>query len=201
MIQRSTPARGRSPRNHVALLGILTAGACSNVLGPDRGNPAQYAFADSVQFSCGGWSPAPPTAELGLFDIPGTLANLQEPEAQARQRLLQEVLAVDGTIVKQYNLLMVRAIVPVSRVPELGSYATLHGVVRRELKGNTFRVFVAFRGGLFPSVIEARGGTILRVYDAFNAVLAMLPDPAVPAVQQDQRVLFVEQALSYDCLI
>lgn len=200
--------RSRTIRAIVGMVLAATAGACGEALGPDRGNPAQYAFTDSVRFSCGGWKPGPPTVALGLFDIPGgldtiltNLDTLAELQVQARERLVQRLLALDGTIVRKYNLLMVRAILPVARVPELGGDATVYGVIRSELKQDTFRVFVGFRDGIFPAVIEARGGTILQAYGALDAVLALLPDPAVPAVQRDPSVRFVEHALEYDCLI
>lgn len=177
---------------------VFAAAACSGFLGPDRGDPAQFAFADSVRFGCGYWFPSPPDTEFGLFDIPGGLTGPGEPEALARQRLLDDVLGAGGTIVRRYNLLMVRAILPISSVSQL-QFFTLHGVVQRELSRTTFRVFVGFRDGIAPSAIESRGGSILQVYDALDMVLAIFPDGEVPALRRDPRVLFVEHALGIDC--
>jgi hypothetical protein len=176
----------------------LLSTACSDFLGPDRGDPAQYAFTDSVFYACGSWHPAPPTSQLGLFDIPSGPASEAESFDEAKRRLIDRVLEANGTIVRRYNVVMVRAILPVNAIPGL-QVSTVYGVV--ELNGDVVKVFVGFHGAIERSAIEARGGTVLQEYGAFGIVLAMISDHQVPALLRDLRVSFVEQALSKDCLI
>jgi len=182
--------------HRLGLFALVGLGAgCTDLSGPDRGNPELYAFRQSVQYGCNGWAPARPQVSLGLFDIYWGRSTEQDADDGPRAEHLRRVLQVGGTIVHKYHVTMVRAILPPSAVPVLGANA-VRGVTDSR-KYNT-AVFVGFRSQIDQNRILARGGTITHVYSF--GIAAVLPDAAIPSLRRDPSVSYVESSVGTVCL-
>ncbi len=165
--------------------------ACTDNLGPDRGDPAQYVL-DPVRYACGGWSPSEPNVNLGLFDIFWGLRELGDVGTGPRSEHRAAVLEAGGTLVHQFNVPMIRAILSLRRVPELGA-----NLVTGVPDASVFivDVGVGYSRRLTDSDIdffESLGGAVTHRFTSINAIAGELPDSAIPMLRARPEVRYVE---------
>ncbi|MBX3146441.1 MAG: hypothetical protein KF785_06680 [Gemmatimonadales bacterium] len=183
------------------ILAISAASGCSDYLGPDRGNPADYAFAQPYLYSSCHRTDAVPTLpnglSLGLFDV--LLIRNDESDAHGAPRSdeVRRIVQAGGTVVHSFNLPLVRAILPAAALPTLRN-VVIHGVTEPHQLDT--RVIVGFHTTIVPDAVTGRGGTILQAYASFPAVHAIVPDAAIASLRKDNRVQYVESALGIGCL-
>ena len=170
---------------------LLSGGACSgqDLTGPDRGNPAQYAFAAPVEYACGRWAPSTPSVSLGLFDLvihrDSAIAFGDPITKSERQRLI----SAGATIVHAFQVDQVRVIMSPTAVANYGvNWA--RGVVGNP--GTEVWVSIGFRGAPNPQLITVVGGTVLQVLIPTNIIFATVPDEAIPSLRRQSSILWVE---------
>ena len=166
----------------VILAGVL---ACADVNGPTHfGDPAQYVLASPVSYSCGGWYPARPAAEYGLFDIYFPREDTAPP-ADA----LDLVVRAGGAVVAPFRLDGLRAILPIAVVPYLQFNFARSVTDPARLY---HEVLIGFVGTPDTSLVVAVGGRTLAVFTDIGWIYASVPDSALPALRADPRVTAVE---------
>ena len=128
---------------------VLLALGCADNVGPERGDPAQYVL-DPVVYACGGWS-SQPTVSLGLFDVFWGLEGPGDEGTGPKLKHRAWVLDAGGTIVHEFHVPMIRAILAPRRVPELRSNMVT-GVPDATVF--TVNVGVGYSSGFTDGVIE-----------------------------------------------
>ena len=174
-----------------AVLAVLLACGCSDNLGPDRGDPAQYVL-DPVRYACGGWFPSEPTVSLGLFDLFWGLEGPDDAGTRPKPEHRTAVLEVGGTIVHQFHLPMIRAILAPSSVSELGTNMAT-GVP--DATAFTLDVAVGYSRSVTDddiALFESLGGVVTHQFINFDAITGVLPDSAIPILRARPEVRFVE---------
>lgn len=166
-----------------ALLGLP---GCVDLAGPDRSDPAAFAFPAPVSFFCGDWVGGEPRVALGLFDI---YFSGSEPPTSAQ---VASIRRRGGTVVHVFNLGRVRAIIRPGAVTAIRP-AEARGVT--DPTDHTVRVVIGFEGSTGDaSAILPHGGRIVAAFRSGEniAVLAVVPDRAIPAIRAHHRVRYVE---------
>ena len=171
---------------------ILVAAACGgDLVVPSPDNAAEFAFTSPVSYVCGGWHPARPDVQYGLFDVWWGSPRAETPTAE----LLKAVQSAGGVLVYEFHINQVRAIIAPDEVPGLGAWNTTGfwsatGVV--DPNQLSVDVIVVFLGTADPSVVTALGGTVTHTYTHVPAVAAMVPDDILPTLRAQPRVTYVE---------
>lgn len=183
-------------RSHLlpAAVALLATVACQESLGPDRGDPAEYAFSTAVSFACGSWFPSQPATSLGLFDVELARNDGDLDDGPSRNQL-RSIVRSGGTVIHSFHVDMVRAILPLAAVPALGASRVRGVTAPHDL---TVRVFVGFHGAIDGSAILDLGGVIASMFG--QTVVAVLPDAAIPVLRRRPSIRYVEQVGS-GCLL
>lgn len=188
-------------RRFALILAISAASGCGDYLGPDRGNPADYAFTQPYLYPLCSRTPEVPTLpnglSLGLFDVLLFRNDERDAHAAPRSDEIRRIVQAGGTVVHTFNIPLVRTILPATALPTL-SNVMIHGVTEPHRLDT--RVFVGFHTTIVPDIVTGHGGTILQAYSSFPAVHAIVPDAAIPNLRKDSRVRYVESALGGGCL-
>ena len=176
--------------------------ACQDAMGPDRGDPAQYALS-GVDYACSRWSPAEPTARLGLFDVSfpplqfqGLNSTKGGPPPSAEQRHM--ILALGGTIVHEFQLPIIRAILPTRNVPRLFASRTAGSDHLAGVSDPTDLTVYAAIGytraitAADTTYLQALGVHIQEVMTSFPSVHATIPDSAVGVLRARAEIQYVE---------
>jgi len=179
----------RTLRYLTASLVAVAGCAPDELLGPDRGDPAQYAFAFPVQFTCGRWWPSAPEPALGLFDVHLPRYTADDPDTGPRREQLQAIVAAGGTIVHSFHVDAVRTILPTLAVPDLVA-AKVRGVTVPQ--DYSISAFVGFRDAIDPTVVTRRGGTVTAVYQSIGAIYAIVQDQVIPGIRAEPAVRYFE---------
>ena len=173
----------------------LIATACTNALGPDRGDPAQYAFTSPIRLLCGSWAPALPTQPLGLFDIyldSNQLAADGGPtDAQSRV-----IVRLGGTIVYRYHLNIIRAILPWQAASRTGA-GLVRGVM--DARSTDVGVAVGFKTVIDPDLILTAGGRITYTFIHSPILFGYVPDARIPEIRSNTSVRYVERLEGGNC--
>lgn len=171
------------------VVGLGLAG-CNTLVGPDRGDPAQFAFQTAVQFACRQWSPARPATSLGLFDVFLRYNPAEDRVDGPTDAQVRTVLRAGATIVHRFNFPAVRAILPISRIPDLAA-DVVRGVVDPQL--TEVRVAIGFHQRIESDWITALGGRVTHTFSNTPTVFAIVPDASIPALRIHPGVRYVEQ--------
>lgn len=175
-------------RTLVMTAAILTGPSlgCDRVVQPGL-DPSAYVLS-GVQFACQQWVPSAPAVELGLFDIywgaPGATGQDDGPTDEHRQL----VHASGGTLVHEFHVRMIRAVIPPGEVPDLTA-TVVRGVPLAH--DYSVDVFVRFSGAIDEDVIawiESGGGRILNRFDNIATVAAVIPDAMIPTLRNRSGV-------------
>jgi hypothetical protein len=169
---------------------VLLALGCTDNLGPERGDPAQYVL-DPVRYTCGGWS-SQPTVSLGLFDVFWGLEGPDDVRTGPKLKHQAAVLDAGGTIVHEFHVPMIRAVLAPRRVPELGANMVT-GVPDATVF--TVNVTVGYNRGFTDGDIElfeSLGGVVTHQWAFINGIAGELPDSAIPILRARPEVLYVD---------
>ena len=170
---------------------VLLASGCTDNLGPERGDPAQYVL-DPVSYVCGGWSPSQPTVSLGLFDVFWGLEGPGDVGTGPKLKHQAAVLDAGGTIVHEFHVPMIRAILAPRSVPGLGANMVT-GVPDATVF--TVNVGVGYNRGFTDGDIElfeSLGGVVTHQWAFINGIAGELPDSAIPILRARPEVRYVE---------
>lgn len=188
-------------KHWVCFVGLFSVAACQDAMGPDRGDPAQYALS-GFAFYCSHWSPEQPTVKVGLFDVLFPATHYQGlnstkgglPPSDEQRHV---ILALGGTIVHQFQVPIIRAIFPINNVPRLfGSRTTRPNYLRGISDPTDLNVSAAIGYTRAITVsdtayLRALGVQINHVF-SFPAIQATLPDSAVGLLRARPEVQYVE---------
>lgn len=195
-----TVARRRSHMRLLAAVCTAAVFACSEYLGPERGDPADYVI-DGVEYSCDLWSPEEPEVEYGLFDVlwPRGDVNDSHDEPSASQR--QTILDAGGTIVHTFNVPMIRAILPVAAIPEAfwGPISVTGVPDADEFPVAVFVGFYASDLSDIASVIESFDGVVHSVSAFTRAASATVPDESIPGLRDHPLTAYVQSFGAGSC--
>lgn len=172
------------------LIGPVLA-ACGDPGPRGRPDPADVAL-DSVQFACGDWSPSEPDVALGLFDVFWGQEGSEDPGTGPRPEHRAAVLAAGGTVVHEFHVPMIRAILPPERVPDLDA-----NLVTGVQDATAFRVdvFVGYGRAVTPEDIaffESLGGVVTRRYANIHLFSGHVPNAAIAPLRARSEVAYVE---------
>lgn len=171
-----------------------TVVACSgDIAGPNRGDPAQYAFATDVSFSCGSWYPFVPSVELGLFDVTFGVQGPRPTEASLRR-----VVERGGTVVHRFHLNRARVIMAPAAVASLAA-VSVAGV--RDATDYTVQLAFGLSGQHVPALFASDLGKIIWMSSSAPfSVFAEMDDAVVPTLRADPTVTYVESGGGVACL-
>jgi len=136
-------------------------------------------------FACGSWSPCRPNPAAAVFDLDMSAHGSVEAIRQA-----------GGTIVHEFNVPIVRALLPVDAIPGLVSSRQISAAF--EVPPESALDFGGFIGIPLPLTSDDReflasaGVTIKHEFTSIDAVFALIPDAAVPAIRIRPGVRYVE---------
>jgi hypothetical protein len=171
-------------RNHIAIPALLLpVAALLASCSPDSVTAPTPCDGPST-FACGAWSPCRPEAASATFDLDVT------PGA------IEAIRRAGGTIVHEYNVSKVRAVLPVDAVPGLASARMVCAAFQVSPEsGFDFRGLIGIPTPLTPDdreFLAAAGVTSIREYSFIDAIAATIPDAAVPIIRDRPGVRVVE---------
>lgn len=183
------------PTRLIPVFALAVLSSCSTPLGPNRGDPEQFLLAAPATFVCGSWRPAPPIEPLGLFDVyfsSGPSASAKPAASKSIQRLV----AAGATVVQQFRVDGVRAILPISAAARIDARAL---IAVRDIQVTEHPVGVGFNISGKGAVILANGGRILWMASNIPDFFAIVPDAAIANLWHDPDLRFLELNLP-DCI-
>jgi len=136
-------------------------------------------------FACGHWSPCRPDSATATFDLdviaPGSVEAIRK---------------AGGTIVHEFNVPIVRAFLPVDAIPGLVNSRQVWAAFEVPPgSGLDFRGIIAFSLPLTSDdreFLASAGVTIKQEIPWVDALTALIPDAAVPAIRMRPGVRHVE---------
>jgi hypothetical protein len=107
-----------------ALLVACETSTSVELLPPFEGDPATVVMPADLSYACRGWSQSPPDVDYGLFDVFFTYHTSGDPEDRPTADQRAQILRLNGRIVHEFNVPMIRAVLQPVAVPELDANIT-----------------------------------------------------------------------------
>ena len=183
------------PTRFIRIVALAVLSSCSTPVGPDRGDPEQFLLASPATFVCGSWRPTLPKESLGLFDVYFSSGSTGSAHAAA-SKSIQRLVAAGATVVQQFRVDGVRAILPVSAAARINARAL---IAVRDVQVTEHPVDIGFNISGKGGLILANGGRIIWMASTIPDFFAIVPDAAIPKLRQDPELRFLELNLP-DCI-
>lgn len=173
------------------VLSVLLA-ACGKDPATEPSQVPDDSSALAAWYTCSAWFPKEPSEPTVLADVLFSDNAIGEPSDRPLERHRQRIREAGGTIVFEYHVTMIRAMLPVSGIPSLRANSVR---VVRDDEPYVVQISVRFRAPVTDEDIEwleALGGVQIRRSLLSNWVSATVADDVLPLLRRDPRVDLVD---------